>query len=135
MPRLGDAQDHNRAERQCQLLPPPGGPGDMLSPDRRALQELEQAVHDSTDEGTADEGCEWPGQLIGDRRRADVALVVTRLGGGLCEPWFCPHVPIARQPTCRPAGPSLGSSPTKVATSDAAIQLSSGSADRNDLID
>jgi hypothetical protein len=48
---------------------------------------------------------------MGDRRRADVALVVARLGGGACELWFCPHVPISSQPTCRPAGLSVGSSP------------------------
>jgi hypothetical protein len=128
MPRLGGAQDHNGAERQRQLLPPRGRPGDVLSPDGRALQELEQAINDSADEGTADEGSEWPGQLIGDLRRADVALVVARLGGEGCELWLCPHVPIASQPACRPAGPWVGSSPTKGATSVAATQLSSSPA-------
>jgi hypothetical protein len=66
--------------------------------------------------------------LIGDRRKADVVLVVAQLGGGVCELWFCPHVPITSQLTCRPAGLSVGSSPTKDATSGAATQLSSGPA-------
>lgn len=48
---------------------------------------------------------------MGDRRGADVALVVARLGGGAGELWICPHVPISSQPTCRPAGLSVGSSP------------------------
>src|SRR3984885_3123898 len=134
MPRLGGAQDHNGAERQRQLLPPRGRPGDVLSPDGRALQKLEQAVHDSADEGTAEEGSEWPGQLIGDCRGADVALAVARLGGGVCELWFCPHVPIASQPTCRPAGLWVGFSTTKGAMSGAATQLSSGPAGRKDLL-
>jgi hypothetical protein len=71
---------------------------------------------------------------MGERRRADVALVVARLGGGACELWFCPHVPISSQPTCRPAGLSVGSSPAKGATSGVATQLSSGPVGRKDLL-
>src|ERR1700735_2408611 len=132
MPRLGGAQDHNGAERERQLLPPRGRPGDVLSPDGRTLQELEQAIDDSADQGTADEGSEWPGQLRGDRRRSDVVLVVARLGGGVCELWICPPVPIASQPTSRPAGLRVWFSPTKGATSGTATQLSSGPAGRKD---
>src|ERR1700722_10882271 len=111
MPRLGGAQDHNGAERHRQLLPPRGRPGDVLWPDGRALQELEQAIDDPADEGAPDKGSEWPGQLRDDRRRADVALVVARLGGEVRELWICPHVPIASQPTSRPAGLRVGFSP------------------------
>src|SRR5262245_39678459 len=111
MPPPGDAQDHAGGECQRQLLPPYGGPGDMLLPDGRTLQVLEQAIRDSADEGAADEGCKWPGQLIGDRHRADVAFVMARLGGGPCRLWFCLHVPIAGQRACRPTRLSVRTCP------------------------